>query len=120
MTEKLRILVVTNTYPTQESPGDTPCIKDQLQALKEQGILIHLLHINRRKRFSSYVRAMRQVLILSFQRRQYDLIHAYYGHCGLIALMQTKYPVVVTFRGSDLLSQKDGAIGRFVAKEEQA
>ena len=116
MTEKLRILVVTNTYPTQESPGDTPCIKDQLQALKEHGISIHLLHINRRKRFLSYVRAMRQVLILSLQGRQYDLIHAYYGHCGLIALMQTKYPVVVTFRGSDLLAQKDGAIGRVVAK----
>lgn len=110
------MLAVTNTYPTQESPGDTPCIEDQLQALEEQGISIRLLHINRGKRFLSYVRAMRQVLMLSFQGRQYDLIHAYYGHCGLIALMQTKYPVVVTFRGSDLLSRRDGAIGRPVAR----
>jgi teichuronic acid biosynthesis glycosyltransferase TuaC len=111
----LQVLAVTNTYPTRETPGDTPCIKDQLEALQELGVTIDLLHIERKKRLSSYVQALRQIFSLSFQGRQYDLIHAYYGHCGLIATFQTKYPVVVTFRGSDILSQRDGAIGKFVA-----
>ena len=35
MFEKLHILAVTNTYPTAATPGDSPQIKDLVEALKE-------------------------------------------------------------------------------------
>ena len=116
MTGTLRVLAVTNTYPTGQTPGDTPCIKDQITALRAWGVDVDLLHINRSHgKLNSYAGAAWRLFLTSFQGRQYDLIHAYYGHCGLLARLQFRYPVVVTFRGSDLLSRKDGAIGRMVA-----
>jgi len=58
-----------------------------------------------------------------FQKRRYDLIHAYYSLCGFLARLQFKYPVVVTFLGSDILStggrgiiSRDSFIGRLVAR----
>lgn len=112
----IRVLVVTNSYPTEEHPYDAPCIKDQIEALQKLGASIDILHIYRQKGKAAYIQAGFQILRLNFQRRRYDLIHAYYGHSGLIARLQLRYPLVVTFRGSDLLSRRDGIIGKPVAK----
>jgi teichuronic acid biosynthesis glycosyltransferase TuaC len=116
VSRSLRVLAVTNTYPSEETPGDTPCIRDQVLALRAQGVQVDLLHIDRSTGKRGYAQAAWHLFLSTFQPRRYDLIHAYYGHCGLLARLQAKYPVVVTFRGSDLLSAKDGAIGRIVAR----
>lgn len=113
---KISVLAVTNDYPTGDAPGDSPCIRDQMAALRAHGVEVDLLHIDRAKGKLSYVEAAWRLFLTSFQSKPYDLIHAYYGHCGLLARLQFKCPVVVTFRGSDLLSRKDGAIGRAVAR----
>jgi len=97
-------------------PDDTPCIKDQVMALRACGVQVDLLHIARTKGQRSYAQAAWRIVVLSLQSKRYDLIHAYYGHCGLLARLQLRYPVVVTFRGSDLLSRRDGAIGQVVAR----
>jgi teichuronic acid biosynthesis glycosyltransferase TuaC len=112
----ISVLTVTNSYPTEETPGDTPCIRDQVMALRAHGIEVEVLHVDRRRGKSSYARAAWRLFMTSFQDKRYDLIHAYYGHCGLLARLQFRYPIVVTFRGSDLLSRRDGAIGRIVAR----
>jgi teichuronic acid biosynthesis glycosyltransferase TuaC len=109
------VLAVTNTYPTQNTPGDTPCIRDQIRALRARGIDVDLLHIERRNK-RNYLRAAWRLAGPALRRRRYDLVHAYYGHCGLVARFQVQCPVVVTFRGSDLLSRRDGTIGRLVAR----
>jgi glycosyltransferase involved in cell wall biosynthesis len=116
VTEKLRILAVTNTYPTAEKPGDTPQIRDQLEALKAKGVQVELMYVDRHKGKWSYVEAAWRIFLLSFRRKRYHLIHAYYGHCGLLARLQIRYPIVVTFLGSDLLHPRDGAIGKAVAR----
>jgi len=113
---KISVLAVTNTYPTEEAPGDTPCVKDHILALRAKGVDVDLLHVDRSKGKQSYARAAWRLLLASFQSKRYDLVHAYYGHCGLLARLQLRYPLVVTFRGSDLLSRRDGAIGRVVAR----
>lgn len=112
---KIRILVITNCYPTEKNPGDTPCIKDQVSALGELGLQIDLLYINRERKIN-YFKAIEKVFRLNLSKNKYHLIHAYYGYCGLIALFQCKVPVVVTFRGSDLLSRKEQWLGRLIAR----
>jgi glycosyltransferase involved in cell wall biosynthesis len=116
MTHKIRVLAVTNTYPTDETPGDTPCIRDQILALRDRSVDVAVLRVDRCQRRLSYVKAAKRLFMMTFQPRRYDLIHAYYGHSGLVARLQFAYPVVVTFRGSDLLGRKDGAIGKVVAR----
>lgn len=111
----MRVLVVTNTYPTEQEPGATPCIRDQVDALRAQGVQADVLHIENRNKLN-YVRAAWKLFLMSFQGKQYDLIHAHYGHSGLLARLQVKYPLVVTFHGSDLLHPKDGVIGKVVSR----
>lgn len=116
MTEKLRVLVVTNTYPTADKPGDSPQIRDQVEALRARNVAVEVWYIDRYKGKRSYAQAAWQIFRLSFQKKHYELIHAYYGHCGLLALLQGKYPTVVTYLGSDLLSRTDGLIGKTAAR----
>lgn len=53
-------------------------------------------------RLRSYMRAALWVMSLNFQRSSYDLIHAYTGHSGVLACLQVRYPVVVSYVGYDL------------------
>jgi len=63
-----------------------------------------------------YVKAAWRLFRENFRRTHYDLVHAYYGHSGLVAQCQFRYPVVVTFLGSDLLTRRDGRIGKLAAR----
>ena len=113
---KPRILAVTNTYPTAENPGNTPQIRDQIHALRARGVEVDLMYIDRYRGKRSYAQASWQIFLSSFQQRRYHLIHAYYGHSGLVGRLQIKYPLVVTFLGSDLLHRRDGVIGKAIAR----
>ncbi len=116
MTENLRVLVITNTYPTAEKPGDSPQIRDQMEALRARNVAVDVWYVDRYRGKWSYAKTAWRVFLLSFQKKRYDLVHAYYGHCGLLALLQRAYPVVVTYLGSDLLSRSDGLVGKAVAR----
>jgi glycosyltransferase involved in cell wall biosynthesis len=112
----MRVLAVTNYYPTPERPGDAPCIREQVETLRKLGIEVDVLQLDRTRRRSSYLQLAWRLFLSSFTRKRYDLIHAYYGYSGLLALLQRKSPVVVTFRGSDLLSRRNKVLGPLVAK----
>lgn len=123
LTRQLRVLTVTNTYPTPDYPARTPCVKEQMEALQKQGIEIDLLHINVDTGKLNYLKAAWQIFRLNFLPRRYDVVHAHYGHSALLARLQFKYPIVATFHGSDLLGGKnstlhrlDGLIGRTAAR----
>lgn len=116
MTKKRRILVVTNTYPTAEMPGDSPQIHDQVEAMKARGMDVDVMHVNRYRGKRVYFETAWKLFLLSFQPRRYDIIHTYYGHCGFLALLQFKYPVVATFLGSDLLHPRDAMIGKIASR----
>ena len=107
---------IANSYPTADKPGDMPQIQDQLDELRRRGVEVDLLYVDRYKGILGYVQAAWKLFLLSFQRRRYNLVHAYYGHCGLLARLQCRCPIVVTFLGSDLLSRRDRAIGKAVSK----
>lgn len=113
MSDPIRVLVVTNTYPTEQEPGATPCVKDQVFALNDLGYKLDLLYINRLNKIN-YLRAAWRLFLMNFEPRRYDLIHAHYGYCGVLARLQLRYPVVVTFHGTDLLGRGEGAVGKSV------
>jgi glycosyltransferase involved in cell wall biosynthesis len=102
-------------------PGDTPCIQDELTYLQKHGVVVDLLVIDRTNKLN-YLKAALKLFLLSFQPKRYDLIHAYYGHCGLLARLQLRSPVIVTFRGADLVVrlghrfERDAALGKIVAR----
>jgi teichuronic acid biosynthesis glycosyltransferase TuaC len=120
---KIRVLVVVNSLPGENKPGN-PTIVDQLEELEKRGAEIETISINAGN-VTSYFGALWRILQLNFQRKRYDLIHAYYGHCGLVARLQVRYPIVVTFLGSDIVGKElggwhDRLIGRAVSKLVEA
>lgn len=112
----MRILIVTNRYPTAETPGASPCIEQQRRALQRLGYHVGVLFFDGPRSKLNYLKAMMQVFWAAQVRNQYDIIHAHYGYCGVVARMQFRCPVVVTFRGSDVLSRRERPLSWLVAR----
>ena len=54
----MRVLFVTNHYPTEESPGNSPCIEDQRRAIQRLGHNVDVLFINGTETKLNYLKAM--------------------------------------------------------------
>ncbi len=111
---ELRVLVATSIYPTDERPGRGSYVKTQVEALREIGLAVDVFVLpskgRSRVRGTQYVNGARE---LSRQLRQgYDLVHAHYSFMGMIARMQRRLPLVVTYHGSDLLGAVNNGDGR--------
>jgi glycosyltransferase involved in cell wall biosynthesis len=111
----IKILVVTNVYPTADSPG-TPSVQDQVEALRTLGVAVDLLLIDKGS-LSSFLHAAWQLFKLNFLPKHYDIVHTFFGHSAFLARCQFRYPIVATYLGSDLLGRgkvnwRDGFIGR--------
>src|ERR1700680_957164 len=100
----IRVLVVTNLWPTEADPGFGCFVEAQMNSLRPLGVEYDVLFINGRQSRWNYARA-----IFELRRRlrpaQYDLIHAHFGLSGCVARCQSLIPVVVTFHGDDVMGQ---------------
>lgn len=97
----IRVLVVTSEWPTLASPSDGIFVVNQVETLRALGTLVEVMSFRGKGNALRYGTA----LVRFYQRlgQGYDVIHAHFGQAGLIALLQRKTPVVVTFHGSDLI-----------------
>ena len=100
---RLSVLVVTNMYPTDESPHYGTFVAEQVQALAERDDIDHVdvLFVDGRKSPLNYVRGIR-LLRRVLSDGSYDVVHAHHGLAGAVAVTQSRLPVVITFHGSDL------------------
>jgi len=96
----MKVLVVTNMYPTASEPWFGSFVRDQVEDLRALGLDVELLSFDGRHRETEYGRAARRVRQLTRTGR-FDLLHAHYGLAGAVALSQRSVPVVTTFHGSD-------------------
>lgn len=103
MTDQIRILAIF----TQSKDAPSPAIQDQFDELAKLGISIDVMPIDQSNKIN-YLKVALRVFLLNFRPKRFDLIHAFYGHCGLVARPQLRMPVVVTFQGSDILGNKEG------------
>ena len=101
-----RVLAITNRWPTPDKPRTTIFIQRQVEFLRAAGVEVDPFFFEGARRPWRYVKGWLQVRRLLAQGH-YDLVHAQFGQSGLLALPK-RIPLVVTFRGSDLL----GIIGR--------
>jgi glycosyltransferase involved in cell wall biosynthesis len=93
-------------YPTPENPAYGSFVRTQGESLKRAGIDLEVLVLRGRWQKLSYLKG-----IFKVRRRVaqscVDVIHAHYSYAGVVARMQRKAPLVVTYHGDDLL----GTIG---------
>jgi teichuronic acid biosynthesis glycosyltransferase TuaC len=96
----LRILTVTNMYPSSNSPGEGAFVAEQVKSLRALGLSVDVLTISGRRGARKYARAIR-MLNRVLKDASYDLVHAHYGLTGAVAALQRRVPVVTTLHGSD-------------------
>lgn len=94
----MKILIVANHNAGRFSPF----VMEQVESLKKLGIDFDFFGIVGRGPIG-YLKNL-PALLLKIKEFQPDLIHAHYGLSGLLASLQGKVPVIVTYHGSDIHS----------------
>lgn len=97
----IRVLMVTSEWPEAGINVTSHFIKRQADFLAAAGIDVTVFPFKGRKNPFNYLKNWFR-LQSKLRREQYDLVHAQFGQSGLLALPK-RLPLVVTFRGSDLL-----------------
>lgn len=99
--QPLRILAVTNMYPTEEDPAYGAFVASQMDSVARLGHTVCLEFIDGRRHPGRYVAAVSRIGRL-VRRGGVDLVHAHYGLTGFVAGFH-RAPLVVSFCGDDLL-----------------
>lgn len=97
----LRVLMIASEWPTEDIPGNVSFIVRQVNFLRRAGIHVEVFVFRGAKNPVNYFKAWAR-LHGKLRHECYDLIHAQSGQSGLLAWPK-HLPLVVTFRGDDIL-----------------
>jgi glycosyltransferase involved in cell wall biosynthesis len=99
-TDRLRVLIVANMYPSAARPSYGVFVADQVAALRATGeVDVEVFHWDARRRPWRYALA---ALELALTRVEADVVHAHYGLSGVVALAAPRrLPLVLTVHGRD-------------------
>lgn len=126
-TNIIRVLMVTSEWPEPGVNITSHFIKRQADFLARAGVEVTVFPFKGRKNPFNYLKNWAR-LQAKMRRERYDLVHAQFGQSGLLALPK-RLPLVVTFRGSDLLGtvsdktrrhRKISALHRFLSRQVAA
>ncbi len=109
----MRVLVVTNMYPSAERPHWGAFIKSQADSLAAAGCENTLYEIHGWRHTNEYFKALAELPRVARECGA-ELVHAHYGLSGAAAL-RVNLPRVVSFCGDDLLGRPD-ALGHTTLK----
>ncbi len=93
----MRVLTVTNMYPSADRPVMGTFVAEQVESLRRRGLEVDVLFIDGPGGKQNYLRGVGDVRRATV--RPYDLLHAHYVFCGVIALAQRRLPIVLTQHG---------------------
>ena len=96
----MKVLIVTNMYPTPEMTSLGIFIRRQVESLRGEGVDIDVFFVNGYKNKFSYLWAFPRFWAQLLTRR-YDLIHSHYVHVNIVARAQFLYPLVITYHSGD-------------------
>lgn len=111
----MRVLIVSNMYPTRERPEFGVFVRDQLEALgRIEGVEpeLYVFEGGGIRAYRKAVRPLRQHL----KSHSYDVVHAHYGLTGWVARKAGAKPLIVTLHGTDVYDKRAGRISRSVAR----
>lgn len=98
----MRILFVTNMYPSPERPAYGTFVWQQEQQLRELGHTVDVVNILGFRSKLNYLKGAVEVLQKT-NRVNYDIVHAHYGLSVFPAWFRLQPPLVITMHGSDVL-----------------
>src|SRR5215218_5306095 len=106
----MRVLLVSNMYPTPERPALGPFVRDQVEALQRRGDVE--LELYTFGPGPAELLGAARGLRARFGSRKFDIVHAHFGLTAWPALLSRLGPVVVTLHGNDLFHARSNRITR--------
>ena len=104
--------MVTNITPDNAAPWRGRFVREQVDALRDEGVDADLLAFPvGRREYPRAVVAIRRRL----RRGGFDLVHAHFGLAGWCAALAGARPLVVTFHGTDVRHPVTGFLSRRLA-----
>lgn len=100
----MRVLLVTNMYPSPARPSFGTFVHDQVEALRAAGVEVDVLDFSKRGSKLRYLWAFPRYWA-ALLRKRYDLVHAHYVLAGVVARAQWGHKVVLTHHGAEALGQ---------------
>lgn len=100
----MRVLVVTNMYPSEALPSFGTFVFDQVMALRATGVEVDVLSFNGRESKWKYLTAFPRYW-RALRSKRYDLVHAHYILAGVVARAQWGHKVILTHHGPEVLGQ---------------
>lgn len=97
----MRVLVVTNMYPTADRRHFGIFVEEQVSSLRRLGVAVDVLFVDGKASKLNYLGAFPR-LWKQLRAHPYDLVHAHYIFAGLIARAQLGRPVVLTHHGPEV------------------
>ena len=115
----MKILYITNMYPSEKRIYDGIFIKEQIEFCQEKyGFNYEVYEIERFKnKYKNYVKSIFEINRL-IHKEKFDLIHIHFGLSGLFLLFHPflKTPTILTLHGSDILSYKRAGLIQKISK----
>lgn len=113
----MRVLHLTNMWPSSGSPHAGTFVANLVNGLARRGVEGDVLSIERWRSKLEYFRVVPR-LIRMIRQGRFDLVHAQYAHCVLLAHVQRLLPVVGQFHGElqDGHGRKDFALAQLAAR----
>ena len=105
----VRVLIVTNMYPTPQRPAFGRFVADQVQALRELPEMDLTVHVLSGGSPASYARAAAE-LRRQYRGERFDVVHAHFGLSAWPALAVRASVHGVTLHGTDLSHPRSRAI----------
>jgi teichuronic acid biosynthesis glycosyltransferase TuaC len=99
---RVKVLFVTNMWPDEERPWYGTFIKTQADSLEALGVDLDVLPIKGYASKRAYADAVGEVRRRT-RAKQYDIVHAHYGHAAAVARFQRAAPLVISYCGDDVL-----------------
>lgn len=101
----MRSLIVTNLYPTEDTPHSGTFIERQVTSIREAGVEVEVLHFPRQIQGATIYRSVPAEVKRRIEGINPDVVHVMYGGvlAAQIARSKGEVPLVVSFAGSDLL-----------------
>jgi glycosyltransferase involved in cell wall biosynthesis len=110
----MKILAVTNMYPSPERPGNGVFVEQQVKSLLRRGMDVRVMFLDRKSQGPSVYYRIKETLERELADFAADIVHLMYG--GVMAEKVTEFrglpPTVVTFHGSDLLGENLSGLRR--------
>lgn len=104
----MRVLYITNMYPSEENPYYGIFVKEQIESLQHSfNIDFEVYYIKGMESPLNYYLSIQEIRRV-IRMKKFDLIHIHYGLSGLFLLssFNPKIPVVLTLHGGDILKEQ--------------